>query len=436
MGGAAKLEQILPWLLLLGLGFFFGLAFEEFHARSHQKRPGGIRSFPLLALAGGLLYRLEPAPPLLLEGGLLSLSAWLALYYWRHMNETEADGLPNVGLMVPVCNVLAFLLGPVALAQPPWVAIGTTVAAVLLLTAREELHGLARRIELFEIVNAGRFLLITGLVLPLLPDTPVTRLTHITPYQVWLALVAVSTVSYASYLLQRYLVPQGAGLLTALLGGLYSSTVTTVVLARRARAAPETRTEAQVGIVLANAVMYARLWAVVAVFDLHLALALAAPLAGLSVLGLLLAGGWYWAGGQRPRGRLARGRPEAPGAPLPAAVNPLGLGTAATFAALFVAVSVVSAVVMRRFGIGGIYALAGLIGLTDINPFVLSLAQHGAGGIPEAGRLAAVLLAASSNNLFQAVYAAAVSAGRVGIAPVAGLALLAAAGVGIVVFLV
>jgi uncharacterized membrane protein (DUF4010 family) len=418
-------DTVLPWLLLLGLGFFFGLAFEEFHARAHRKRPGGVRSFPLLALAGGLLYRLEPAPPLLVGAGLIALSAWLTLYYWRHMDDTEADGLPNVGLMVPVCNVLAFLLGPVALAAPPFVAIGTTVAAVLLLTAREELHGLARRIDVHEIVNAGRFLLITGLVLPLLPDRPVTTLTSITPYQVWLALVAVSTVSYASYLLQRYVVPAGAGLLVALLGGLYSSTVTTVVLARRARTTPGTLVEAQAGIMLANAVMYLRLWAIVAVFDSGLAVALAAPLAGLAVLGAALAGGWYW----------ARARGQAQPTPIPLTANPLGLGTAATFAVLFVAVSLAAAFVVRRFGVGGIYALAGVVGLTDINPFVLSLAQHGAGVVPEAARMGAVLVAAASNNLFQAVYAAGVSGGKVGAAPVVGLALLGAAGVATVIWL-
>ena len=218
---------IVSLLLLLGLGFFFGLAFEEFHARTNQKRPGGVRSFPLLALTGALLYRLDPTHLVPLSAGLLALSAWLTCYYWRHLDETDAEGLPNVGLMVPICNVLAYLLGPVALAEPPWVAIGATVAAVLLLTARQELHGFARRIELTEIVNAGRFLLLTGFVLPLLPDTPVTDLTPITPHQVWLAVVAVCTVSYASYLLQRYVAPPGAGLLVALLGGLYSSTATT-----------------------------------------------------------------------------------------------------------------------------------------------------------------------------------------------------------------
>jgi hypothetical protein len=71
------------FLLLLGLGFFFGLAFEEFNAQSRQARPGGVRSFPLLALAGGLLYRLDTGPLVPLTAGLLVLGSWLGIHYWR-----------------------------------------------------------------------------------------------------------------------------------------------------------------------------------------------------------------------------------------------------------------------------------------------------------------------------------------------------------------
>ncbi len=308
--------SIVSLLLLLGLGFFFGLAFEEFYARLNQKRPGGVRTFPLLALIGALLYRLDSAHLVPLGAGLLALSAWLTCYYWRRLDETDAEGFPNVGLMVPICNVLAFLLGPVALAEPPWVPVGVTVAAVLLLTARAELHGFAHRIELAEIVNAGRFLLLTGFVLPLLPDKPVTNLTPITPHQVWLAVVAVCTVSYASYLLQRYVAPRGAGLLVALLGGLYSSTATTLVLARRARDEASAARQSEAGIVLATSVMYLRLLIIILAFNRDLALALAPPLAVLSALGLALALGWYWLGGPP---RPGTGRESAP-------ANPLELG--------------------------------------------------------------------------------------------------------------
>ena len=411
---------IVSLLLLLGLGFFFGLAFEEFHARSNQKRPGGIRSFPLLALIGALLYRLDPTHLVPLSAGLLALSAWLTCYYWCHLDETDPDGFPNVGLMVPICNVLAYLLGPVTLAEPPWVAIGATVAGVLLLTARESLHGFARRLELSEVVNAGQFLLLTGFVLPLLPDAPVTDLTSITPHQAWLAMVAVSTVSYASYLLQRYVAASRAELLIAVLGGIYSSTVTTVVLARRARTDSIGQRQAQTGIILANSVMYPRLLIIILLFNQHLALALAPKLLGLSAMGFLLAGAWHWFGRGRPQETASWSSP----------VNPLGLGTAATFAVLFVAVSIASSWAMRHFGTVGVYALAALVGVSDINPFVLSLAQHGAGDVSGTVGAIAVLVATSSNNLFQAAYATAYSGGRVGFVPVATLALLAASAIG------
>ncbi len=411
---------ILRLLLLIGLGFFLGLAFEDFYARANQKRPGGIRTFPLLALSGALLYLLDPAHLVPLSVGLLALSAWLTCYYWQHVRETDAEGFPNVGLMVPLCNVLAYLLGPVTLAEPPWVAVGATVTAVLLLTAREGLHGFARRIEQGEIVNAGRFLLLTGFVLPLLPNTPVTDLTSITPYQAWLAMLAVCTVSYASYLLQRYVAPSGATLLVAVLGGFYSATATTVVLARRARTGPMGLQQAQTGIILATSVMYPRLLIIIVLFSRSLAFALAPMLLGLCALGLLMAAAWYWIG----RARQTDDRPLAPPA------NPLGLGTAATFAVLFVAVSIASSWAMHQFGTAGIYALAAVVGVSDINPFVLSLAQHGAGDLPGTVGAVAVLVATSSNSLFQAVYAIAYSGGRIGFAPVAALTLLAACGVG------
>ena len=89
--------------------------------------------------------------------------------------------------MTAICNVLAYLL---------------------LLTAREKLHGFARALEVGEIVTTGKFLILTGLVLPFLPSEPVTTLTEITPHQFWLAVLAICTVSYTSYLLQRYVAPR------------------------------------------------------------------------------------------------------------------------------------------------------------------------------------------------------------------------------------
>lgn len=184
-------------LLLLGLSFFFGLAFEEFYHKSGQRRPGGIRTFPLLAGAGGMLYLLDPARLLPFSVGLLVLGAWLFAFYRSRLSERDPPDESNAGLMVPVCNVHAYLLGAVALALPRWVAVAITVAPVLLLIARERLHGLADRVEVSEIATAGQFLILTGIVLPLLPSEPVTVLTAVTPRQAWLALLAALGVAAA-----------------------------------------------------------------------------------------------------------------------------------------------------------------------------------------------------------------------------------------------
>jgi len=134
--------------LLLGLSFFLGLAFEDFFSQAGTKRPGGVRTFPLLALAGGMLYLFDPVHLIPYTGGLLVLGGWLAVFYREHIRERDEQGEPNVGLVVLLVNVHAYLLGAIALALPNWIAVGTTVAAVLLLTGRERLHELARRIEM------------------------------------------------------------------------------------------------------------------------------------------------------------------------------------------------------------------------------------------------------------------------------------------------
>jgi uncharacterized membrane protein (DUF4010 family) len=236
--------------LLLGLSFFLGLAFEDFFAHTGSRRPGGIRTFPMLALAGGVLYLFDPAHFIPFTGGLLVLGAWLVVYYQSHLREHDEQGERNVGLVVLLLNVNAYLLGAVALALPHWIAVATTVSSVLLLTGREPLHNLARRVDVKEIITAGQFL--TGIILPLLPSEPVTMLTSITPRQAWLALVVVCALSYASYLAQRFWAPAASGLWMAALGGLYSSTATTVVLARQARGELAFRRFAQAGITLAT----------------------------------------------------------------------------------------------------------------------------------------------------------------------------------------
>lgn len=410
--------------LLFGLSFFLGLAFEDFFGRTNTKWPGGVRTFPMLAMAGGLLYLLDPTHFIPFTGGLVILGAWLFAYYQRHLREPSEQEEPNVALVVPALNVHAYLLGAITLALPHWIAVATTVAAVLLLTGRTQLHALARRIELKEIITAAQFLILTGIILPLLPNEPVTTLTKITPRQVWLALVVVCTFSYVSYLAQRYWAAAARGLWMAALGGLYSSTAATVVLARQAKAKPEFKRQAQAGITLATAIMYLRIAAITAIFNLTLARLLALPLCGLALVGFAFCALQFWWG--RPKDG-ARSAPMLPATN----ANPLELGPAVIFALLFIATSLASAFATAHFGISGIYALGAIIGVSDIDPFVLNLAQGGTTGVPPTALAAAILISASSNNLLKALYATAFAGGRTTASSAAALVFLSLAGIAI-----
>lgn len=376
--------------LLLALSLFLGLAFEEVYKRDEPEIPGGVRTFPLVALAGALLYLAAPAHAPAFCVGLLALAAWLFAF----LRASRPAGQTNQTLIVPAANLLVYALGPAALTQPVWVAIGAAVAAVLLIGWREQMHGLARMIPQQEVLTAGKFLILAGIILPLLPDSPMLAASPLTPYRVWLAVVAIAGLSYLTYLVQRYLPIEGGALLPAVLGGLYSSTVVTVALARQERGAGARSADISAGIVAATAMMYPRTAVIIAFFSLPLMRILLPALALLTVLGALLSW-WEW---RRIPGRSGRALT------IPAA-NPLQLTTALVFAALFLAVSLATTWVQSLFGQAGTFVLAALVGASDITPFVLNLAQGGVPGLHPGAAAAAVLIAASANNLAKAGYA-------------------------------
>jgi uncharacterized membrane protein (DUF4010 family) len=397
--------------LLLGLSLFFGFAFEDFYADELPQRPGGVRTFPLLALAGGVLYLIEPRFGAAFIAGLFVVGSWIYVYVRR---QSKADTAAVEGaFVVPACNLLAYVIGALALTQPLWLSVGVAVAAVLLLGGRRKLHEWAARVPTEEIVTAGQFLILVGVVLPLLAGRPVIPYTNITPLGVWLAVVAVSSISYASYLLERYAFPQGSTLLTAALGGLYSSTAATVVVARRAASEGMTA-ELGAAIVAATAMMYLRILAICALFNIALARVLVIPLSALAALGAVMA--------------LAAARSATSSKRRSQFSNPLQIPTASIFALLFVAVSMLATLAQTHFGRSGVLTLAGIVGISDVDPFVLSLAQGGAAGVGVSTAAGAIIIAASSNNILKAAYTIAFSHGRSGFVSPAILTSLAIAG--------
>ena len=414
--GLTPLEVADHLALALALAVFVGLAFEGIYKREPHASPGGIRTFPLLSVLGAVLFLIDPPSLWPFLVGLGSIALWL----YAHLRSEYAHGGDRPSLVVPAVNMLAYAFGPAALTQPLWLLVAAAVAAVLLMESRESLHRLAQRVPNDEIYTLGKFLILVGVILPLVPNRPVVPWTPITPWEVWLALVAVSSLSYVSYLMQRYL-PASGVLTPSILGGAYSSTATTVALARQQKGSEAARPELTVGIVIATAMMYLRIDVVVALFNRPLAWLLLPRVAVLAAFAAAIAL-WQWLRGRGPTPVTPRKLPVS---------NPLQLSAAVAFAALFVVVTLASSWVRSRFGSPGVYVLGGVAGLSDINPFVLSLAQGSAAGMSVAGVGAAILIAAASNNAMNAVYALAFGGARACLKPALALFATAALGLGL-----
>jgi len=130
-------------------------------------------------------------------------------------------------------GLTTFLVGALVCYGHLWIATALSVASLLLLDLKAALEKLAVRIAPDEILTFAKFMLLTGVILPVLPNQEFSQF-HINPSKTWLVVVAVSTISYGSYVVQKVTKQRGGVVLAALLGGAYSSTVTTVVIARRA----------------------------------------------------------------------------------------------------------------------------------------------------------------------------------------------------------
>lgn len=383
--------------LVLLLSLLMGLEREE-----HKLRPGkyvaaGVRTFVLIALFGYTLVLLSPDSMVPFTAGLLAVTAFLiASYYYK-----QRDG--TYGFTSELAALVAFVMGALVARNEYWIAVTLAVADVLLLSAKRPLQGLAARLDRGELVTFVRFLLLTAVILPIVPNQEYTQF-RLNPHQTWLVVVAVSALSYGSYLLQRFLRAGDSALLTAVLGGAYSSTLTTISLSRSSAGKSQPRRYAG-AIVAASAVMYVRLGILIYVFN---------PMLGTHVLPvfLVLAAATGGAASFILRSERQPEPPQAPGAEI--GQNPLELQTAFVFAALFLVLTVVTRLVVQYLGSGGVYALAAVTGVTDVDPFVMGLTQSAGAATPLPAAAVAVAIAAASNNIAKGIYAMSVAGPAVG----------------------
>jgi uncharacterized membrane protein (DUF4010 family) len=384
-------------LLTLFLCFLIGLEREEHRASGQRYSFGGVRTFPLIGLIGYAMALLSGRQLVPLTVGFAVIGSFLWLSY-RHKLELYN----GAGVTTEMSGLATYVVGALVSRDQFWIATTLAVLSILLLELKEFLENLTTRIPDEEILTFTKFLLLTFVILPVVPDKDYGPFA-LNPFKTWLIVVAISGVSYGSYLLEKILKGKGGVRLAALLGGAYSSTFTTIVMAKRARAALTPHTYSG-GILIASGVMYFRFLVLIGLFNRELMHRLLPAFLILGAIGV--AGGWIWssfpegAGGGAEAGYLTK--------------NPLELASAFLVAAVFVVMVVATNFALIHLGRGGIYGLAVLSGLAPVDPFVMGLTQT-VGKLTSIGLAAAgVVIAAASNNLAKALIAIALAAAKTG----------------------
>ncbi len=397
-------------LLVLLLSFLVGLDREEHGALGHPTF-GGIRTFPIIGLVGYAMALLSGDQTAPVAIGFAVMGLFGALSYWH-----KRSGSEEAGITTEVSALAIYLVGALVFRGQFWIATTLVVIQLFLLELKSGLEGMATRLTPQEVVAFTKFMLLSAVILPVVPNKEFTSF-QINPFKTWLVVVAVSTVSYGSYMLQKMSKGRGGVFLSALLGGAYSSTVTTVVLAKQG--AREQRPHAISGSILsASGMMYLRLAILVSLFNRELMLKLGPAFCALGLAAIL--GGWYWS--RQPDNAVVQAEPTE------AAKNPLELNAAFLFAAIFLVMLVVTHLAVTYLGTGGVYSLAGIMGLSDVDPFIMGLTQTSANVTPLHVAATGILIAASSNNLIKGFYAKSFSEPRTGLWSLILLVILALLG--------
>lgn len=377
----ADLSVLIAFGASLGIGLLIGLERER-----NPDTKAGIRTFALVSLSGTLAARVGDAlgNAWLVPVGLAAVAAMLIVAYAQEREDADP------GTTTVIAAAVAYLLGALAGIGEAELAGALGILVTMLLYFKPELRGFTTALTRQDLVSALQFLVVTFIVLPILPDQSFGPYQVLNPRNVWLMVVLITGVGLASYVALRLTGARAGMLLTGLLGGLVSSTATTVLYSRRAAESADMRRVALVVVLLANLVPIARVAVVSAVVAPSILptigpVALAALVAGLAATAISMR-------------NLVRQKQL----PAPETHNPAEIRTALSFAALYAVVLLGSAWLADLAGSRGVYAAALASGMVDIDPAVLSalnLFSMDRLGAREAA--AAAGLAFASNTLFK-----------------------------------
>jgi uncharacterized membrane protein (DUF4010 family) len=373
-------ETYLNLGIALGLGLLVGLQRER-----AASALAGIRTFALITLLGAVCGLLAtPLGGWVVGAGLVSIAA---LAWVGNALRPPSDEPP--GLTTEVAMLLMFVVGAMVTMGPRTAGVMTGAACAVLLQLKPPLRRFTRVLTDADLRAIMQFAAMTLIILPVVPDRTFGPYDAFNPRHVWLMVVLVVGMSLAGYLAYRVLGQRTGTLLAGLVGGLVSSTATTVSFAKRAKSQPGTAGAAALAILLASCVLYVRLMVEVSAVAPRVSGTILGAIAVPLVATLAVAG---WA--------FLRGKSER--AEAPALSNPAELSSALVFAGIFAVVQFAAAFGADRFGQTGTYAVAAISGLTDMDAITLSVARMAQSGqvTPEAAAKA-IAVGALSNTVFK-----------------------------------
>lgn len=352
---------VLDLLLALALGLLVGLQREW-----SKSEIGGIRTFPLITVFGALAGILAGyLGDWTVGAALLSVAAMLVLANLARPHTGPVDP----GLTTEVAALVMFGVGVAVSQGIVGPAIVVTGSVAVLLQLKSELHGFVARIEEAELRAVSRLVLIALVILPALPNREFGPYGVLNPFEVWLMVVLIVGISLVAYVSYRLVGAQAGVLVTGLLGGLISSTATTVTYSQKARKERSHLGAAAAVIILASAAVFGRVLFEVAVAAPSVLPGVAPPL--LVMTGVVAALAWA---------ALRRSHREPP--PPVDHEPPSTLRSAIVFGLLYAVVLLAVAAVREHFGEGALYGVAALSGLTDVDAITLSTSR-----LIESGRL-------------------------------------------------
>jgi uncharacterized membrane protein (DUF4010 family) len=364
-----------------GLGLLLGLQRER-----TESSIGGIRTFPLIALFGTVCALLgKTFGGWLVAAGLLALVAIVVYSNFAKMKSGDIDP----GMTTEVAALLLYGLGAYVVIGSMIVAVVVGGAMAVLLHFKKPLHALAGAIGERDMRAIMQFVLLSLVILPVLPHQDFGPYGIWNPFQIWLMVVLIVGISLTGYIAYKFLGAQRGTLLAGVLGGLISSTATTVSYARRTMENTKIVNLAAVVIMIASCISLGRVLIEMAVVAPVAFASMAPPVAAILAVSIIIAVAMFV-------------RQPSRDAQMPEQKNPAELKTAFIFAAIYAIVLVAVAVAKEHFGSAGFYAVAIVSGLTDMDAITLSLAR-----LVESGRTdpstgwRAILIAAMSNLVFK-----------------------------------